>query len=105
MRLTSRRRSGKGAPFSVGYRNSGERRGRCANPFTATCRLGLLTMMRVFLSGLLRYLSGVALAAIVLFAVSNFIKISNFKHLWHTSRLDFRVAPITYGGVLFFRHF
>jgi len=60
-----------------------------------------LTMSLLFLTGLLRNLPEAVLAAIVLVAVSSFIKIPDFRRLWQISRIEFLVAMVAFVAVLF----
>jgi SulP family sulfate permease len=60
-----------------------------------------LTMSLLFLTGLLRNLPEAVLAAIVLVAVSSFIKIPDFRRLWQISRIEFLVAIVAFVAVLF----
>lgn len=59
-----------------------------------------LVMVLFFLTGMLRNLPESVLAAIVLVAVSGFVKIADFKRLWQISRLEFNVALVAFMGVL-----
>ncbi len=61
-----------------------------------------LVMVLFFLTGMLRNLPDTVLAAIVLVAVSGFVKIDDFKRLWQISRLEFNVAMVAFVGVLLF---
>ena len=49
---------------------------------------------------MLRNLPDTVLAAIILVAVSGFVKIDDFKRLWQISRLEFNVALVAFMGVL-----
>jgi len=49
---------------------------------------------------MLRNLPDTVLAAIILVAVSGFVKIDDFKRLWQISRLEFNVAMVAFMGVL-----
>ena len=60
-----------------------------------------LTMALLFLTGLLRNLPEAVLAAIVLVALSSFIKIPDFRRLWQISRIEFLVAMVAFVAVLF----
>jgi MFS superfamily sulfate permease-like transporter len=60
----------------------------------------MLAVVVLFLTGLLRNLPEVVLAAIVLVAVSGFVKIADFKRLWQISRVEFYVAMFAFVGVL-----
>ncbi len=59
-----------------------------------------LVMTLFFLTGLMRNLPETVLAAIILVAVSGFVKIEDFKRLWLISRLEFNVALVAFVGVL-----
>ena len=52
------------------------------------------------LTGLLRNLPNVVLAAIVLVAVRGLIDISALRHLWRVSRFEFKIAMVALVGVL-----
>jgi SulP family sulfate permease len=55
-----------------------------------------------FLSGLLRNMPEAVLAAIVIAAVSDFVKIRDFRRLLEVSRVEFQVAVVAFAGVLLF---
>ena len=94
---------GQGYPVAGGLSQSAVNEEAGAHtPMSLIVASLMLTMVLLFLTGLLRNLPEVVLAAIVLVAVANFIKISEFKRLWHISRLEFQVAMVAFGGVLFF---
>jgi high affinity sulfate transporter 1 len=59
-----------------------------------------LVMVLFFLTGMLRNLPECVLAAIVLVAVSGFVKIDDFRRLRRVSRLEFNVALVAFVGVL-----
>ncbi|MFZ2948730.1 MAG: SulP family inorganic anion transporter [Desulfuromonadaceae bacterium] len=59
-----------------------------------------LVMVLFFLTGMLRNLPECVLAAIVLVAVSGFVKIDDFRRLRRISRLEFNVALVAFVGVL-----
>jgi high affinity sulfate transporter 1 len=59
-----------------------------------------LTICLLFLTGLLRNLPNVVLAAIVLIAVKGLINISALRHLYKVSKFEFRVSMIAFVGVL-----
>lgn len=59
-----------------------------------------LVIVLFFLTGLLRNLPDTVLAAIILVAVSGFVKINDFKRLWRISHLEFNVALVAFMGVL-----
>ncbi|MDD2582388.1 MAG: SulP family inorganic anion transporter [Desulfuromonadaceae bacterium] len=59
-----------------------------------------LVMVLFFLAGMLRNLPDSVLAAVILVAVSGFVKFDDFKRLWRISRLEFNVALVAFIGVL-----
>ena len=59
-----------------------------------------LVMVLFFMTGMLRNLPDTVLAAIVLVAVSGFVKAGEFKRLRQISRLEFNVAMVAFVGVL-----
>ena len=59
-----------------------------------------LVMILFFLTGMLRYLPDCVLAAIILVAVADFVKIDDFRRLRQISRLEFNVALVAFVGVL-----
>lgn len=59
-----------------------------------------LVMVLFFMTGMLRNLPDTVLAAIVLVAVSGFVKAGDFKRLRQISRLEFNVAMVAFVGVL-----
>ena len=59
-----------------------------------------LVMVLFFFTGMLRNLPETVLAAIILIAVSGFVKIGDFKLLRQISRLEFNVAVVAFLGVL-----
>ncbi|MFA7406017.1 MAG: SulP family inorganic anion transporter [Pelobacteraceae bacterium] len=61
-----------------------------------------LVMVLYFFTGMLRNLPDTVLAAIVLVAVSGFVKASDFKRLRQISHLEFNVALVAFVGVLLF---
>ncbi|HXE98610.1 MAG TPA: SulP family inorganic anion transporter [Dongiaceae bacterium] len=59
-----------------------------------------LVMVLYFLTGMLRNLPDTVLAAIVLVAISGFVKTGDFKRLRQISHLEFNVALVAFMGVL-----
>ena len=59
-----------------------------------------LALCLLLLTGLLRNLPNVVLAAIVLVAVRGLIDISALRHLWRVSRFEFKIAMVALVGVL-----
>lgn len=62
----------------------------------------LLAIVLFSLTGMLRNLPDAVLAAIVLVALSRFVKVSDFRRLRHVSRTEFHVAMVAFFAVLFF---
>jgi len=61
-----------------------------------------IALCLMFLTGLLRNLPNVVLAAIVLFAVKGLIDVRELRHLWLVSRFEFGVSTTAFAGVLVF---
>ncbi len=59
-----------------------------------------LVLVLFFLTGTLRNLPDTVLAAIILVAVSGFVRIDDFKRLRQISRIEFKVALVAFVGVL-----
>ena len=59
-----------------------------------------IALVLLFLTGLLRNLPNVVLAAIVLVAVKGLIKIAELRRLWQVSRVEFIVSMVALVGVL-----
>ena len=59
-----------------------------------------IALVLLFLTGLLRNLPNVVLAAIVLVAVKGLIKIADLRRLWQVSRVEFFVSMVALVGVL-----
>jgi MFS superfamily sulfate permease-like transporter len=59
-----------------------------------------IALCLLYLTGLLRNLPNVVLAAIVLVAVKGLINIAELRHLWRVSRFEFGVAMVAFAGVL-----
>ena len=63
----------------------------------ASCAIGLCLL---FLTGLLRNLPDVVLAAIVLVAVKSLVNIAELRHTYALSKAEFWVAMVAFAGVL-----
>jgi sulfate permease, SulP family len=61
-----------------------------------------LALCLVFLTGLLRNLPSVVLAAVVLVAVRGLVNLRGLAHLWRVSRVEFHVSMAAFAGVLLF---
>jgi high affinity sulfate transporter 1 len=59
-----------------------------------------IALCLMFLTGLLRNLPNVVLAAIVLFAVKGLIDVGELRHLWRVSRFEFGVSMTALASVL-----
>jgi SulP family sulfate permease len=60
-----------------------------------------IALVLLFLTGSMKNLPGVTLAAILLVAISGLFDIKGLKHLWKVSRMEFSVAMIALAGVIF----
>ena len=61
-----------------------------------------IALCLIYLTGLLRNLPNVVLAAIVLVAVKGLINVPELRHLWRVSRFEFGVSMVAFAGVLVF---
>jgi MFS superfamily sulfate permease-like transporter len=59
-----------------------------------------IALCLMYLTGLLRNLPNVVLAAIVLVAVKGLINVAELRHLWRVSRFEFGVSMVAFAGVL-----
>ena len=59
-----------------------------------------IALVLLFLTGLLRDLPSVVLAAIVLVAVKGLVNVPELRRLWRISRFEFGVAAVAFVGVL-----
>jgi SulP family sulfate permease len=92
---------GHGYPVAGGLSQSAVNEGAGARtPLSLVIASATLTMALLFLTGLLRNLPDAVLAAIVLVALSSFIKIADFRRLWKISRVEFVVAMVAFVAVL-----
>jgi len=92
---------GQGYPVAGGLSQSAVNEGAGARtPLSLFFASLSLALVLFFLTGLLRNLPQAVLAAVVIVAVSRFIKISDFKTLWRVSRIEFNVALVAFVGVL-----
>ncbi|HEY0551987.1 MAG TPA: sulfate permease [Verrucomicrobiae bacterium] len=74
--------------------------GGAKTPLSGLIASGLVLVVALFLSGLLRNLPQPVLAAIVLFAITGLLKISALRRLWKHHRGEFVVAMTAIVGVL-----
>lgn len=92
---------GKGYPVAGGLSQTAVNEGAGARtPLSLFFASLTLTLVLFFVTGLLSNLPQAVLAAVVLSAVSRFIKISDFKKLWRISRTEFNVALVAFFAVL-----
>ncbi len=92
---------GRGFPVSGGMSQSLVNEGSGARtPLSSAFAAGILLLVTLFLSHLLRALPQPVLAAVVLVAVAGLFQASVLKHLWHSSRNEFVVAMAALLGVL-----
>lgn len=74
--------------------------GGSKTPLSGLFAAGLVLLVALFLSGLLRHLPQPVLAAIVLFAITGLIKVDVLRRLWKSHRGEFVVAIAALAGVL-----
>lgn len=92
---------GRGYPVSGGMSQSlVNESGGARTALSGLIAAGVILLVVLFLSGLLRNLPQPTLAAIVLFAVTGLFKLSALKRLWHFNRGEFLVAIAALLGVL-----
>jgi len=92
---------GRGFPVSGGMSQSLVNEGSGARtPLSTAFASGILLLVTLFLSHLLRALPQPVLAAVVLVAVAGLFQASVLKHLWRASRTEFVVAMAALLGVL-----
>jgi high affinity sulfate transporter 1 len=92
---------GRGFPVSGGMSQSMvNESGGARSPLSGAIAAGLILLVVVFLSHLLRALPQPVLAAVVLVAVAGLFKLSTLKHLWRSDRAEFFIAMTALLGVL-----
>lgn len=92
---------GQGYPVAGGLSQSAvNEKAGARSPLSLVVASATLTLVLFFLTGLLRNLPDAVLAAIVLVAVTGFVRISDFRQLRQISRLEFNVALVTFIAVL-----
>jgi high affinity sulfate transporter 1 len=92
---------GRGFPVSGGMSQSLVNEGGGARtPLSTALAGGLILVVVVFFSHLLRALPQPVLAAVVLVAVAGLFKLSTLKELWRGDRPEFVVAMVAIVGVL-----
>ncbi len=94
---------GGGFPVSGGMSQSLVNEGGGAHtPLSGAISAGVILVVTLFLSHLLRTLPQPVLAAVVLVAVAGLFQFSTLKHLWRGDRPEFVVATASILGVLGF---
>lgn len=92
---------GQGFPVSGGMSQSLVNEGGGARtPLSGLIAAGIVALVALFLSGLLRNLPKPVLAAIVLVAVAGLFKVSAWRRLWRFSRTEAAIALAALLGVL-----
>ncbi len=92
---------GRGFPVSGGMSQSLVNEGGGARtPLSGAIAAGIILLVTLFLSQLLRTLPQPVLAAVVLVAVAGLFKVSALKELWRGDRPEFVVAMAAIVGVL-----
>jgi len=94
---------GQGYPVGGGLSQSAvNEKAGARSPLSLVVASVMLSVVLMFLTGLLKNLPEAVLAAVVLVAVMGFVNIREFRRLWRISRLEFTVAVVAFGGVLLF---
>ncbi|MBL8745019.1 MAG: SulP family inorganic anion transporter [Phycisphaerae bacterium] len=92
---------GRGFPVSGGMSQSLVNEGGGARtPLSGAIAAGIVLIVTIYLSQLLRSLPQPVLAAVVLVAVTGLFKLSTLRHLRHTNRTEYIVAIAALAGVL-----
>lgn len=92
---------GHGFPISGGMSQSlVNESGGARTPLSGLLAAGILLVVALFFTELLRNLPQPVLAAIVLMAVASLVKVQLFKRLWKVHRGEFFVAMTAFAGVL-----
>ena len=92
---------GQGFPVSGGMSQSlVNESGGARTPASGLAAAGIILVVTVYMSDLLRNLPQPVLAAIVLIAVAGLFKLSDLRHLWRADRAEFIVAGAALVGVL-----
>lgn len=92
---------GQGFPVSGGMSQSlVNESGGARTPLSGLLASGLILIVALFFTGLLRNLPQPVLAAVVLMAVASLVKVQVLKRLWQVHRGEFLVAAAALLGVL-----
>jgi high affinity sulfate transporter 1 len=94
---------GQGYPLAGGMSQSAvNEKGGAQTPVALIFASAAVGVVLLFLTGLLRSLPESVLAAVVLIAVGGLIRPRELRHLYHVSKMEFRVAMVATLGVLAF---
>ncbi len=94
---------GQGFPVSGGLSQSAvNSKGGAKTPLSLVFASAIIGLCLLFLTGLLKNLPTVVLAAILIFAVSGLIDVQGLRRLWKISRMEFSVALIALSSVIVF---
>ena len=92
---------GHGFPISGGMSQSlVNESGGARTPLSGAISSGLIMLVALFFTGLLRNLPQPVLAAVVLMAVASLVKVKELHQLWRMHRGEFLVAMAALAGVL-----
>jgi len=92
---------GSGYPVAGGLSQSSVNdKAGARTPLSLVFASGAIALVMIFLTGLLKNLPSVVLAAIVLVAVKGLIHLPEMRRLWQISRIEFGVAMVALVGVL-----
>lgn len=92
---------GQGYPVAGGLSQSSVNdQAGARSPLALLFASGTIALCLLFLTGLLRNLPNVVLAAIVLVAVKGLVKVPELRRLWQVRRLEFGVSMVALAGVL-----
>ena len=92
---------GQGYPVAGGLSQSSVNdKAGAKTPLALVFASATIALCLLFLTGLLRNLPSVVLAAIVLVAVKGLIDVPALRRLWRVSRFEFGIAMVAFAGVL-----
>jgi len=92
---------GQGYPVAGGLSQSTVNdKGGAKTPLSLVFASATIAVCLMFLTGLLRNLPDVVLAAIVLVAVKSLINVPELRRVWSLSRMEFWIAMVAFAGVL-----
>jgi SulP family sulfate permease len=94
---------GQGYPVSGGLSQSAVNdEAGAKTPVSLVVASAVIALCLLFLTGMLKNLPNVILAAVVLVAIRGLVDIKEFIHLWKKHRTDFMIAMIAVTGVIIF---